>query len=137
MKTLRKTTALLLIAIFAFSGIAFASALPVEIDINPYGDPNSINLRNNGVIPVAILGSEDFDVTTVDFTSVYFAGEEPKNKKPGFEDVNEDGFMDMVLQFRTQETDIAPGDEEATLTGITYDGTPFSGTDAIVTITKE
>ena len=44
----------------------------VEIDIKPGSDPNSINLRSKGVIPVAILTTEDFDATTVDPLSVEF-----------------------------------------------------------------
>ncbi len=42
------------------------SPLPyqVEIDIKPGSYPNSINLGNNGVIPVAILSSWEFDATT-------------------------------------------------------------------------
>jgi len=41
-------------------------ATPVAIDIKPGSDPNSINLKSKGVIPVAILTTVDFDATTVD-----------------------------------------------------------------------
>jgi len=44
--------------------------------------------------------------------------------------------MDMILHFNTQETDIIPGDTEATLTAQTYDGKVFFGTDSVRTIPK-
>ncbi|HEA68418.1 MAG TPA: hypothetical protein ENI07_16590 [Desulfobacterales bacterium] len=42
----------------------------IEIDIKPGSDPNSINLGAGGVVPVAINGSPEFDVTTVNLGSV-------------------------------------------------------------------
>jgi len=35
----------------------------VDVDIQPGSCPNSWNRKGNGVLPVAILGTEDFDVT--------------------------------------------------------------------------
>ena len=46
----------------------------VDIDIKPDSDTNSINLSASGVVPVAILGTEDFDALTVDPTTVSLAG---------------------------------------------------------------
>jgi hypothetical protein len=48
--------------------------------------------------------------------------------------VNHDGFMDLVVHFRTQDTGIGCGDESATLVGVTLDGRPFEGTDSIQTV---
>jgi len=42
----------------------------VEIDIKPGSCPNSWNRESNRVLPVAILGTEDFDVTQIDLSSV-------------------------------------------------------------------
>ena len=36
--------------------------MEIEIDIKPGSDRNSINPMSKGVIPVAILGSDEFDV---------------------------------------------------------------------------
>ena len=106
----------------------------VDIDIKPGSDPNGVNPRSKGVIPVAVLGSEDFDATQVDFTTVAFG---PGGAAPvhdgHVEDVNSDGFADMVFHFKIAETGIACGDIDATLTGESSGGDPFEATDAVKT----
>ena len=107
----------------------------VTIDIKPNSDPNSINPKSNGVIPVAVLGSTDFDATQVDVLTVTFGLGGASSAHDGHvEDVNDDGFMDMMFHFKTQETGIVCGDTEATLTGETFEDTQFTGTDTIKTV---
>ncbi len=48
--------------------------LPVAIDIKPGSDPNCFNANGNGVIPVAILSSADFDVTLIDASTIELEG---------------------------------------------------------------
>lgn len=45
---------------------------PVVIDIKPGSDPNAINPRSKGVIPVAILTTDTFDAQSVDPSTVQF-----------------------------------------------------------------
>jgi len=47
--------------------------------------------------------------------------------------VNDDGLMDLLSHYRTQDTGIAVGDTEACVTGATLDGTPLEGCDFINT----
>ena len=105
----------------------------IKIDIRP-GDPNNrINLDSGGSIPVAILTTKDFDVTRVDPLSVRFGpnGAAEEHGRAHFEDVDRDGFSDMVLHFRQPETGIACHQTLATLTGSTFDGVLIKGTDFI------
>ena len=90
----------------------------VDIDIKPGSFPNSINLKGKGSIPVAILGSAGFDATTVDASTATFGpGAATKvHKNAHLEDVNGDGFIDMVLHFKTQDAGLSSGDTQACLT---------------------
>jgi hypothetical protein len=107
----------------------------VVIDIKPGSDPNSIELKSQGVIPVAILGTDTFDATQVDYSTVTFGLDGASTVHDGHvEDVNDDGYSDMVFHFKVQETGIVCGDTEATLMGETFGGTPISGTDAVKTV---
>jgi hypothetical protein len=110
--------------------------LVVAIDIKPGSDPNSINPKSNGVIPVAILGSESFDATTVDASTVTFGPGEasPTHRKGHVEDVNGDGYADLLVHFKTSESGIGRGDTSATLTGKTTDGEPIQGSDSVRTV---
>lgn len=116
----------------------------VDIDIKPGSDPNSINVnKKKGVTPVAILGSATFDVTTIDATTLTFG---PSGASTAHDlsdalvladhqqDVNLDGFTDLVAHFSTPDTGIAPGDTDACINGLLLDATPLMGCDSVRTI---
>ena len=104
----------------------------VSIDVKPGSDPNSINPKSMGVVPVAILGSDTLDVLDVDYANVEFGTGGAMPVHVALEDVNDDGFIDLVLHFVQKETGIAKGNVEACISG-DIGGQPFSGCDAIKT----
>ena len=104
---------------------SYGGEVEIFIDIKPGSDPNSINPEGRGVIPVAILGSADFDVADVNVSDLAFGPAAATPLHPNalhLEDVNDDGFTDLVTHYRTQETGIAFGDTEACLTGEVFNG---------------
>ena len=106
----------------------------VEIDIKPGSDPNSINLKSKGVVPVAVLTADDFDASTVDPSTVEFAGASPVRWT--MEDVDGDGDLDLILHFKTQELGLTEDSTDSTLTGKTYDGELLWGTDTVNIVPK-
>lgn len=109
----------------------------VEIDIKPGSDPNCFNNDGNGVIPVAILGSETFDVNQIDPYSVTLEGMAVKmvgkadRALSHIEDVNDDGFDDLVVQIQDENGIFEPGIGEAIIMGLLEDGRNFEGSDYI------
>jgi hypothetical protein len=118
-------------------GPEYACEIPINLDIKPGGDPNSINPANGGVVPAAILGSDTFDVTDVDATTLAFGPDRAAPAHchgPHIDDVNGDGFVDLLAHFRTDETGIVYGTLMACLSGETLDGMSFNGCDAVRTV---
>lgn len=124
------------------------------VDIKPGSDVNPLNLKSNGVLPVAILGSETFDVTQIDPTSLLLNGVPPL--RWSYEDVAghsgadmvgpdmngddkevPDGYEDMTLKFFTQEItdslgDVVRGDiVTLTMVGHLLDDSPISGYETV------
>jgi len=116
--------------------------IPVNLDIKPGSEPNSVNLGSAGVIPIAILSTAVFDATSVDPASILLASAPIKlvgrNNRMlyHFEDANGDGLLDLVCQIDTDQLQLEIGAASAELTAQTYDGQRISGKDAIQIVPK-
>jgi len=113
--------------------------LQISIDIKPNETPNCFNINGHGVVPVAIFGSDVFDVNQVDFGSLSFGGLSVRvrgNKGPlcSTEYSNGDAHLDLVCQFEDDATNWSAGETTAELTGNFYDGTAFKGSDDICVV---
>jgi len=131
----------------------------VPLDIKPGSCTNPLNVRSKGVIPVAVLGTYDFDVSDIDLTSVRLIDVAPLRSSMedvatpfepfvGKEDVNDcndygpDGFEDLTLKFDTQQIvgelgDVEDGEKVVlTLTGVLNDGTEIKGEDILTILRK-
>ena len=113
-----------------------SEVIEVSIHIKPEGYPNPINPKSRGKIPVAILSHRGFNaVSVVDITSLTFGrtGDEKSLAfcNAGGEDVNGDGYPDLVCHFATQMTGFICGDTEGKLKGRKRDGIPIKGKDSV------
>ena len=133
--------------------------IPVAIDIKPGSCPNPLNVKSKGDLPLAVLGIDNFDVTTIDPATIRLSREGIEGDvaplRWSYEDVatpfagelcdchdlNGDGFMDLTLKLDTQELVGTLNLEEIegetipfTLTGNLkeeYGSTPIEGKDCI------
>lgn len=96
-------------------------AIKVPMDIKPGSCPNPLNLKSKGVLPIAILGNEDFDAADIDPETVRLTregyGDGVAPLRWSYEDVatpfegelcdchalTSDGYVDLSLKFDTQE----------------------------------
>jgi len=117
--------------------------LEVAIDIKPGSGSNPVNLRSRGVLPTAILGSSTLHVDQIDVDTLAFGpahaapAHDPGNavtRAAHTQDVNADGFPDLVVHFAVQETGIACGDTAASLSGALRSGKTLEGSDTITTL---
>jgi hypothetical protein len=130
-----------------------AATQDVHVDIHPTSCPNPLNVKGSGkgVVPVAVLGTADFDVTDIDPTTIELEGVSPS--RWAVEDVTTpvadgdacecttegaDGYDDLTLKFDRQAIiqavgNVEDGDEIVlTLTGALDDGTAIEGSDCMV-----
>ncbi len=132
------------------------AVVPALIDIKPGACPNSFNRNSNDVLPVAVVGTADLDVNTIDVASVHISradgvgGSVPPRSSVLADDATPfvdgepcechkfggDGLDDRVMNFSINELVAAlklnglPNGAvvELVVTGFLLDGTPFAGT---------
>jgi len=110
--------------VFLNHGIPF----PIEIDIKPGSDPNSINLKSKGVVPVAVLTTDDFDALSIDPYTVFFADAPAAHWTMC--DFDYDGDLDMLFHFRTQDLNLDESSTEGSLSCYS-EGKLFGGSDSV------
>jgi hypothetical protein len=135
----------------------FAPVVEVAVDIKPGSCPNPLNPSSRGVLPLAILGTEEFGVNAIDPTAVRLEGVAPV--RHSYEDVagpvsdgNEcdcsqagpDGHTDLVLKFKTPQVtealavtadDLVKDDVLAlNVTGVLLDETGIGGADCVIVV---
>jgi hypothetical protein len=116
-------------------------AQSAPIDIRPGRFPNRLDPRSNDLIPVAILTiprSRDdvaFDALTVNPATVRFGPSGIEAAPVRFErrDVDGDADKDLLLIFKTADTETGCGTISGMLTGLTFKGRLVWGSDSIRT----
>jgi len=140
----RRALVLALAALFLLSlsgaGTGNAADLTIRVDIKPLSHPNAVNLKNEGVIPVALFGTASFDVTQIDLSTTCLVIQTASGCLPGSYaqdasinpiDLNSNGYNDVVLHFDTQSTGTPPSNKKQQRTlcvrgslvgGLTFEG---------------
>jgi hypothetical protein len=121
------------VALIGIDNLRLDLVREVEIDVRPGSSSNRVNLRSRGVLPVALLSSEDFDATLADFSTLAIGGVAPERVHES--DVDGDGRTDLLLQFRIpdlEDAGVLDGETtELVLDGALLDGSAFQGEDLV------
>jgi hypothetical protein len=99
--------------------------LPVTLDIRPGVATNLVNPAGAGVLRVAILGSETFDVSDVNLATLTFGADGAATVSVHAGDVNGDGTLDLISDHATSAAGIVAGDTSACVNGVTQRGEPL------------
>lgn len=130
--------------------------IPVPVDVKPPSCPNP--LSGGGALPIAILGTNDIDVTMIDPQTVQVEGVSPLRWNFGYaaapyepyigkETCDEcttenDGHVDLIFKFDKSAIIAALGSVQygecrvLHLTGALFNGTPIFGEDVVVVRTR-
>ncbi len=109
-------------------------AVPIEVAIGSGAEAPCVNNNGRGVIPITILGSATLAVTKIDPSTLRLDSLAVKVVGPTekalvhYEDVNADGFVDLVAQMQDVGDTFTTGQANATITATLIDGTRLSGT---------
>jgi len=114
--------------------------LQVTIDIKPGDSKNTISIKNDKTVNVAILGSSSFDVNTIvifplSTDAPKFGGANLRAPvRTSFEDVNFDGYVDLVLKYNSGKANpfgFSPGLGQGCITGKLINNTPIVDCDIV------
>jgi len=129
----------------------FSELLVVDIDLKPNSCPNPVNVLSKGLVPVAILGTAEFDVNdivisslpdrtimhTIEDVATPFDG--PLIDQSSCTEAGPDGFDDLIFKIPSSELNCLPDGVLALLEidGELLDGTHFEGSDIALVINKK
>ena len=141
---------------------AQCGAVAAHLDIKPGSCPNPLNVTvpkggkaNGGVLPVAVLGSDAFDVRDIDVSSIALEGVSPLRHNYedaaappesaddcACSDAGPDGYTDLTLKFARLDVVAALGKVSGnrvplTLTGRMKDGTAIELSDCVTIVPKK
>jgi len=116
----------------------------INIEVKPgSGEYAPLNPKAKGVIPVALLSNKDFNALDVEVNEKTLTfgrtGEEYSLKRCGKEgeDVNRDGYPDLVCHFDNEKAKFQRGDVSAVLKGKTKGAKPFQGHGDLKTLVEK
>ncbi len=121
-------------------GVAAAQSRPpviqITIDVKPGDSPTTIEPKREGMVPIAILSSKQFDAAQVDPATVRAGakGSEASLFRSMMEDVNGDRVTDVMLLFKVPELGLDCSGKSITVKGKTRDGKEFEGTEMVTMV---
>lgn len=126
------------VGVISMATATFNPVLRATIDVEPYDDTNTVKNDGKGRIAVAILSDRDLDATTLDPVQITLdgmavrsTGKKTRRWSTSNQDINNDGLMDLMVEFDDVAGTYQPGEVQANLSAVSSEGIPVVGTDTI------
>ena len=134
MLTHRVAGMLLLVAAWSIP-IDGQQPLKVTIDVKPGDEKVTIEPEREGMVPILLVSTPQFDAATADPDTIRAGAEgtEASIFRSMLEDVDKDGDVDRMLLVRVRDMRLKCGNKIIKVTGKTTDGRSFEGSDAVTT----
>lgn len=115
------------------SGLVAAQARPVQISVKPGDSPTTIERGRDGMIPVAVLSTAEFDAATIDPTTLRVGptGTEAVPVRSMLSDVNTDERPDLMLLVRLRDLQVTCDVKAIWVKGETRAGVEIEGSEAV------
>lgn len=109
--------------------------LRVTIDVKPGDEKVTIEPGRDGMVPIVILTTPQFDAATADPETILVGpqGKEASIFRSMLEDIDRDGDIDRMLLVRVRDMQVTCGNKIIRVTGKTTDGRAFEGSEAVAT----
>ncbi len=130
---MRKLGAQCLVAVMIASTVAAAQAVRVTIDVKPGDNPTSVEPDREGMMPVAVLSTSQFDAMSINPQTIRVGptGTEAEPFRSMSDDVNRDGRTDLMVLIRVQDMKAKCGDKVIRLTAKTKTGADVEGSEDV------
>lgn len=115
---------------------AQGGVIRVTVDVKPGDEPTTLEPKREGMVPVAILSSKNFDAVRVDVATVRAGatGSEASLFRSMTEDVNNDRVVDLLLLLRVPQLGLSCSSKSVIVKGKTEKGQDFEGSEAVTMV---
>jgi hypothetical protein len=113
-----------------------SAVIQVAIDVKPGDTPTTMEPTRQGMVPIAVLSTKDFDAGQIDPDSVRAGatGTEAAMFKSMMEDVDKDKDVDLLLLFRVKDLALSCSVKAVTLKGKTLKGQDIEGAEIVTMV---
>ena len=125
----------LLIAAAWSASVVAQQPLKVTIDVKPGDEKVTIEPEREGMVPILIITTPQFDAAMVDPDTIRVGpdGTEASIFRSMLEDVDKDGDVDRMILVRVRDMRVKCGNKIIKVTGKTTQGRSFEGSDTVAT----
>ena len=119
-------------------GASQPSSAPVRVtvDVKPGDTPTTLEPKRQGMVPIAILSTKDFDAAQIDIDTARAGatGVEATAFKHMLEDVDRDKDVDLLMLFRVADLGLTCQSKGVTVKAKTDKGQSIEGTETVTMV---